>query len=117
VASPQSNQEAAAYLWLGALGSLEAAILYFVDSIATRRASGLILQSYWQMMGAREADDRVLLFGISTAFIFRVVQFYYQPCAPRAGRWCYQGLTFIVDTGRIHCRSEFATELKLMLLL
>jgi hypothetical protein len=69
---------AAAYWWLGALGSPEAAILYSVDSIATRGASGLTLQSHWQMMGALEAADGVLLFGISTAFIFTVMQFYYQ---------------------------------------
>jgi hypothetical protein len=68
---------AAAYLWLGALGSPEAAILYSVDSIATRGASGLVLQSHWQMMGALEAANGVLLFGISTAFIFTVMQFYY----------------------------------------
>ena len=36
---------AAVYLWLGAFGSLEAAILYSVDTIATRGASGLMLQS------------------------------------------------------------------------
>jgi hypothetical protein len=69
---------AAAYLWLGALESLQTAILYSVDSIATRGASGLTLQSHWQMMGALEAADGVLLFGISTAFIFTVMQFYYQ---------------------------------------
>ena len=78
---------AAAYLWLGAFGSLEAAILYSVDSIATRGASGLVLQSHWQMMGALEAVNGVLLFGISTAFIFTVMQFYYQnlvfPAWPR----------------------------------
>ena len=68
---------AAAYLWLGALGSPEAAMLYSVDSIATRGASGLVLQSHWQMMGALEAVDGVLLFGISTAFIFTVMQFFY----------------------------------------
>ena len=32
---------AAAYLWLGALGSPEAAMLYSVDSMTTRGASGL----------------------------------------------------------------------------
>jgi len=68
---------AAAYLWLGALGSLGAAILYSADSIATRGASGLMLQSHWQMMGALEAADGVLLFGISTAFIFTVMQFFH----------------------------------------
>ena len=71
-------------MWLGAFGSLEAAILYSVDSIATRGASGLVLQSHWQMMGALEAANGVLLFGISTAFIFTVMQFYYQNLVFRA---------------------------------
>ena len=75
---------AAAYLWLGALGSPEAAILYSVDSMATRGASGIMLQPHWQMMGALEAADGMLLFGISTAFIFTVMQFYYQHLVFRA---------------------------------
>jgi hypothetical protein len=69
---------AAAYLWLGALDSPGAAILYSVDSMATRGASGLMLQPRWQMMGALEAADGMLLFGISAAFIFTVMLFYYQ---------------------------------------
>ena len=68
---------AAAYLWLGALDSPGAAILYSVDAMATRGASGLMLQPHWQMLGALEATDGMLLFGISTAFIFTVMQFYY----------------------------------------
>lgn len=66
---------AAAYLWVGALDSPAAAILYSADSMATRRASGLALQPHRQMMGALEAADGMLLFGISTAFIFTVMQF------------------------------------------
>jgi hypothetical protein len=69
---------AAAYFWLGALGSPEASILYSVDAMSTRGASGLGLQPHWQMMGALEAVNGMLLFGISTAFIFTVMQFYYQ---------------------------------------
>jgi hypothetical protein len=69
---------AGAYLWLGALDSLGTAILYSVDSMATRGASGVTLQPHWQMMGALEAADGMLLFGISTASIFTVMQFYYQ---------------------------------------
>jgi hypothetical protein len=69
---------AAVYLWLGALDSVGAAILYSVDAMATRGASGLVLQSRWQMMGALEAVDGMLLFGISTAFIFTVMQLYYE---------------------------------------
>ena len=68
---------AATYLWLGALDSPGAAILYSVDAMATRGASGVILQSHWRMMGALEAANGMLLFGISTAFIFTVMQFYY----------------------------------------
>ena len=48
------------------------------NSMATRGASGLMLQPHWRMMGALEAADGMLLFGISTAFIFTVMQFYYQ---------------------------------------
>ncbi len=69
---------AAAYLWLGAVDSPGTAILYSVDSMATRGGSGLMLQAHWQMMGALEAADGMLLFGISTAFIFTVMQFYFQ---------------------------------------
>ena len=69
---------AAAYLWLGALDSPGAAIFYSVDTMATRGASGITLHPHWQMMGALEAADGMLLFGISTAFIFTVMQFYYQ---------------------------------------
>jgi hypothetical protein len=38
----------------------------------------VVLQPHWQIMGALEAADGMLLFGISTAFIFTVMQFYYQ---------------------------------------
>jgi hypothetical protein len=68
---------AAAYWWLGALNSPAEAILYSVDSISTRGASGLVLERHWLMMGALEATDGMLLFGISTAFIFAVMQAYW----------------------------------------
>lgn len=69
---------AAVYLWLGALGSPETAILYSLDSMATRGASGFMLRPHRQILGALEAADGMLLFGISTAFIFTAMQFYYQ---------------------------------------
>ena len=68
---------AAAYWWLGALNSAAQALLYSVDSISTRGASGLILEHHWLMMGALEAMDGMLLFGISTAYIFTVMQDYW----------------------------------------
>jgi hypothetical protein len=62
------------YLWIGALGSWLDAVLYSIDSITTRGASGLHLAEEWTLMGALEAADGMLLFGISTAFVFAVLQ-------------------------------------------
>jgi hypothetical protein len=53
------------------------AILYSVDSMSTRGASGLTLQGHWRMMGALEVVDGMLLFGISTAYIFSLMQAYW----------------------------------------
>jgi len=68
---------AAAYRWLGALNSPVEALLYSVDAISTRGASGLMLERQWRMLGALEAMDGMLLFGISTAYIFAVMQDYW----------------------------------------
>jgi hypothetical protein len=68
---------AMAYLWVGALNSPLDAMLYSVDTMATRGASGVTLQTRWQMMGALEAVDGVLLFGISTAYVFSIMQVYW----------------------------------------
>jgi hypothetical protein len=68
---------AAAYLWLGAFDSPLDALLFSVDSMSTRGSSGLTLQRHWQMMGALEAVDGMLLFGVSTAFIFAVMRVYW----------------------------------------
>ncbi len=61
---------ACVYLLLGASPSFADAVLYSVDSMTTRGASGLMLSREWRLMGATEAGNGMLLFGISTAFIF-----------------------------------------------
>jgi len=68
---------AAAFWWLGALNSPADAILYSLDAISTRGASGIMLDDHWRIMGALEAMDGMLLFGISTAYIFAVMQIYW----------------------------------------
>ena len=68
---------AAAYLWLGALDSPMDAWLFSLDSMSTRGASGLTLQRPWQMMSALEAVDGMLLFGVSTAYLFSIMQVYW----------------------------------------
>lgn len=63
-----------AYVRLGALPSPADGLLYSVDSMTTRGASGLVLERQWRMMGAAEAGNGMLLFGVSTAFLFYLMQ-------------------------------------------
>ena len=65
---------AGAYLSLGALDTPAEAMLFSVDSMTTRGASGLTLHQHWQVMGALEAVAGMLMFGISTAYMFFVMQ-------------------------------------------
>jgi hypothetical protein len=65
---------ATVYVLLGALPTPADAALYSLDSMTTRGSSGLMLAPTWRMMGATEAGDGMLLFGISTAFLFYVLQ-------------------------------------------
>ena len=72
---------AAMYLWLGALDSPLDAVLFSIDSMSTRGASGLTLERHWQLMGALEAVIGMLLFGLSTAWLFTVGQAYWSMIA------------------------------------
>src|SRR5215471_757481 len=58
---------AGVYLWLGALDSPTDALLFSLDSMSTRGASQLMLHRHWQLMGALEEVDGMLLFGVSIA--------------------------------------------------
>jgi hypothetical protein len=72
---------AAAYLWLGAVASPTDALLYSIDSMATLGASGLTLQRPWQVLGGLEAVNGMILFGVSTAYVFAVMQLYWSMLA------------------------------------
>src|SRR3954452_19455193 len=68
---------AAAYVWVGALPSFEDAMLHSVNAMTTLGTSGLTVPPEWRITGALEAADGMLLFGISTAFTFTVMQAYW----------------------------------------
>ena len=53
---------AAAYFRVGALDSPMRAMLYSIDSMTTRGGAELTLPPHWQMMGALEAADGMILF-------------------------------------------------------
>ncbi|MCW3474779.1 hypothetical protein [Limobrevibacterium gyesilva] len=65
---------ALAYIALGALPDFRMAVLYSLDAITTYGHSDIALAPHWRLMGALEALNGMLLFGLTTASMFGVVQ-------------------------------------------
>ena len=63
-----------AYRLLGALPDNRSAMLYSLNAITSYGHAELNLEKHWQLMGALEALNGWLLFGLTTAFLFGVVQ-------------------------------------------
>jgi hypothetical protein len=62
------------YEVLGARPDYRSAMLYSLGALTTYGHSGLYLQEGWQLMGAIEALSGWLLFGLTTAFLFSLIQ-------------------------------------------
>jgi hypothetical protein len=73
---------ALAYLWLGALDSFTQASTYALATLTTFEIPGLTLPPRFQMISALQAVNGVLLFGISTAFLFAVIQVHWRLLFP-----------------------------------
>jgi hypothetical protein len=65
---------ASAYWLLGALPDVRTSMLYSLNAITSYGHTDLFLEGHWQLMGALEALNGWLLFGLTTAFLFAVVQ-------------------------------------------
>ena len=65
---------AGAYRFLGALPDNKLAMLYSLGAMTTFGHANLFLQAHWQLMGTLEALDGMLLFGLTTAFLFAMIQ-------------------------------------------
>jgi|SRR5271155_2390346 len=65
---------AVAYRILTALPDNRSAMLYSLSAMTTFGHANLFLENRWQLMGALEALDGMLLFGITTAFLFAIIQ-------------------------------------------
>jgi hypothetical protein len=65
---------AAAYRVLGALKDNRSAVLYSLGAMTTYGHSNISLAPGWQMMGTLEALDGWILFGLTTAFLFSIMQ-------------------------------------------
>ena len=70
----ESGIWAAAYRLLGALPDHRSAMLYSLNAMTTYGHANLYLKDHWQLMGALEALNGMLLFGLTTAFLFAVIQ-------------------------------------------
>ena len=65
---------AAAYRLLGTLPDNRSAMLYSLNAMTSYGHTTLYLEAPWQLMGALEAVNGMLLFGLTTAFLVAVIQ-------------------------------------------
>jgi len=62
-----------AYRLLGALPDVKLAMLYSLNAMTSYGHEDLHLQNHWRLMGAIEALNGWLLFGLTTAFLFSMI--------------------------------------------
>lgn len=65
---------AASIRFLGALPDFNSAMLYSLNAITSYGHENLSLEPQWQLLGAIEALNGWLLFGLTTAFLFGMIQ-------------------------------------------
>jgi len=65
---------AIAYRLLGASMTFKSAMLYSMSAITSYGHANLYLEPRWQLMGTLEALDGWIVFGLTTAFLFAVIQ-------------------------------------------
>ncbi len=76
---------AGAYSAVGAMPDYHSAILYSLNAITSYGHESLALGSRWQMMGALEALNGWILFGLTTAVLFAVIQKVWPPTHRKGG--------------------------------
>jgi hypothetical protein len=84
---------ASAYRWLGAFDSFTDASVYSLGTMTTLDVPGLALPARYKMVSVLEGVNGVLLFGISTAFVFAVMQAYFLMLFRRHDRNTDEGMT------------------------
>jgi hypothetical protein len=73
-----------AYQFLGALPNYRSAMLYSLNAITSYGHIGVSLEDHWHLMGALEALNGWLLFGLTTAFLFAVIEKIWVSDSPHA---------------------------------
>ncbi len=65
---------AGVYLALGALPDSKSAVLYSLSAMTTYGHEHFDLANHWQLMGALEALNGMILFGLTTAFLYGMIR-------------------------------------------
>jgi hypothetical protein len=75
---------AVVYRLLGASPDLKSAVLYSLEAMTSYGHENLFLAPHWRMLGALEALSGWILFGLTTAFLFAVIQRAWPERPPRS---------------------------------
>jgi hypothetical protein len=70
----EASAWAGAYVALGARPDVASAMLYSLSAMTSYGRADVFLAKHWQLMGAIEALNGMMLFGLSTAFLFAVLR-------------------------------------------
>jgi hypothetical protein len=62
------------FRWLHALPDQKSAVLYSLNAMTTFGHSGITLAPQWHLMESLEALNGWILFGLSTAFLYAILQ-------------------------------------------
>ena len=62
------------YRWLGEFESLERALYFSTVTFTTLGYGDITLQERWQLLSSFEAANGIILFGVSTAFVFAAIR-------------------------------------------
>jgi Ion channel len=65
---------ALSFLLCGEFSNLAAAFYYSAATYTTLGDGSIVISARWRLMGPLEASDGMLMFGVSTAMIFAVIQ-------------------------------------------
>jgi hypothetical protein len=61
------------FLWLGAVPDRPSAILYSLNALTAFGHTDITLERKWQLMGSMESLNGWILFGLSTAYLFVLI--------------------------------------------
>ena len=62
------------YWIFGALPDYPDAVLYSLSAMTSYGHANIVLEKRWQLLGALESLNGMLLFGVTTAFLFGIIQ-------------------------------------------